>query len=429
MIQKLKIKYKYIFIFIMKDIYDIVIVGSGMAGLYSAFLIQKFSSQSFVILEKYKKNWIGGRTSNEMFCGTEVVTGAGVVRKKKDVLLVKLLKELDIPRKEFTMTPFYSSIHPINVDKTMEYLKKEYNKYLNKNTQITFQSFASHVLGKEKYNDFIQKVGYTDYENEDAYDTLNSYGMEDNTCCWKGFYIRWKELVQKLASHIGEKHIQFSRNVVRINTLAKENTEFPFLVETEQGFRYRCKKVIVATTISALRQLFPEKSIYQKEIQGQPFLRLYGKFTTSSIPIMKEYVKGYTIVGGPLQKIIPMNPDKGIYMISYSDNNNALFMKKYLENTSTNRDILCSLLEKSLGIPKNTLKLITIKDYYWPIGTHYYTPLNKKYGSREKFIQEAQNPEPGILVVGEVVSENQGWTEGALESVQKVLTKKWVQTD
>ena len=105
-------------------------------------------------------------------------------------------------------------------------------------------------------------------------------------------------------------------------------------------------------------------------------------------------------------------------------------MKKYLENTSTNRDILCSLIEKSLGIPKNTLKLITIKDYYWPIGTHYYTPLNKqKYGSREKFIQEAQNPEPGILVVGEVVSENQGWTEGALESVQKVLTKKWVQTE
>jgi hypothetical protein len=410
----------------MKDIYDIVIVGSGMAGLYSAFLIQKFSSHSFVILEKYKKNWIGGRTSNDMFCGTEVVTGAGVVRKKKDVLLVKLLKELDVNKKEFTMTPFYSSIHPINIDKTMEYLKKEYKKeYLNKNSQITFQSFACRVLGKEKYNDFIENVGYTDYEHEDAYNTLNSYGMEDNTCCWKGFYIRWKELVQKLATHIGEKNIQFSRNVVRI--LGKDNKEF--LVETEQGFTYGCKKVIVATTISALRQLFPEKSIYQKEIQGQPFLRLYGKFTASSIPVLKEYVKGYTIVGGPLQKIIPMNPDKGIYMISYSDNNNALFMKKYLENTSANRDIICSLVEKALGIPKNALKLITIKDYYWPIGTHYYTPLNKKYESREKFIQEAQNPAPGILVVGEVVSENQGWTEGALESVQKVLTKKWVQTD
>jgi hypothetical protein len=30
-----------------------------------------------------------------------------------------------------------------------------------------------------------------------------------------------------------------------------------------------------------------------------------------------------------------------------------------------------------------------------------------------------------MLVVGEVVSNHQGWSEGALESVEKVLTKKW----
>jgi monoamine oxidase len=57
--------------------YDIIIIGSGMAGLISAYNIQKISPQtSFIILEKYKKQWIGGRTSNEMFYGTEVVTGA-----------------------------------------------------------------------------------------------------------------------------------------------------------------------------------------------------------------------------------------------------------------------------------------------------------------------------------------------------------------
>jgi hypothetical protein len=32
----------------------------------------------------------------------------------------------------------------------------------------------------------------------------------------------------------------------------------------------------------------------------------------------------------------------------------------------------------------------------------------------------------GMLVVGEVVAANQGWTEGALESVTKVLTKHWL---
>lgn len=57
-------------------IYDIIIIGSGISGLYTAYNIKKTSpNKSFLILEKYKKQWIGGRMSNEIFYGTEVVTG------------------------------------------------------------------------------------------------------------------------------------------------------------------------------------------------------------------------------------------------------------------------------------------------------------------------------------------------------------------
>ena len=42
--------------------YDIIIIGSGMAGLYAAYNIQKMSpSTSFIVLEKYKMN----RTTNK----------------------------------------------------------------------------------------------------------------------------------------------------------------------------------------------------------------------------------------------------------------------------------------------------------------------------------------------------------------------------
>ena len=48
--------------------YDIIIIGSGISGLYAAYNIQKMSpSTSFIILEKYKTNWIGGRTSNDIY--------------------------------------------------------------------------------------------------------------------------------------------------------------------------------------------------------------------------------------------------------------------------------------------------------------------------------------------------------------------------
>jgi len=142
---------------------------------------------------------------------------------------------------------------------------------------------------------------------------------------------------------------------------------------------------------------------------------------------MKHYVKGYICVPGPLQKLIPMNPEDGIYMIAYNDNNNTLKLKNNLENTKENRDLYCELIEKSLGIPPNSLDIIAIKDFYWPIGTHYYKPLDTSvYKNRAEFINVAQHPEKGILVVGEVVSNNQGWSEGALESVKAVLTKKWI---
>jgi hypothetical protein len=409
--------------------YDIIIVGSGISGLYAAYNIQKMSpSTSFIILEKYKKKWIGGRTNNDMFYGTQIVTGAGVGRKNKDELLIQLLNELNFPYEEFNFKPYYSTQIDTIVDikKVVHYLKTEYNK--NKNQiRITFKEFAYPILGDKLYNDFLVSAGYTDYENEDAFDVIQNYGMDDNACCWKGLHIDWKQLVSTLHSKIGIHKIKTSMNVVNI----KKTSENPclFLVETDKEIVFETNKVIVATTIDSIKQIIPgasnKNSIYN-EIKGQNFLRLYGKFTKKSSEIMKKYTNGYTIVPGPLQKIIPIDASKGIYMIAYADNKNATFLKKYLENTPKNRNVFCYLLENALGISDKSLELIAIKDYYWPIGTHYYTPLTNQYENREEFIHNAQNPEKGILVIGEVVSNNQGWTNGALSSVNVGLHKKWI---
>jgi hypothetical protein len=180
--------------------------------------------------------------------------------------------------------------------------------------------------------------------------------------------------------------------------------------------------IIVATAIDTVRKLFPTENVY-KGIKGQTFLRLYGKFSDCSIPILKQYVKGYTIVPQPLQKIIPMDPNNGMYMIAYNDNKNSKYLKKWLENTETNRTKLCNLIKKALGIPIETkIYLSRIVDFYWNIGTHYYTPLDqKKYKNRNNFIEVAQHPMDNVLVVGESVSINQGWVEGALNSVECIL--------
>ena len=89
---------------------------------------------------------------------------------------------------------------------------------------------------------------------------------------------------------------------------------------------------------------------------------------------------------------------------------------------SDNRQQLCRLLEKALDLETDVLQLVAIKSYYWHIGTHYYKPL--AYVTRQEFIADAQHPANNILVVGEVVSRNQGWVEGALQSVNDVLLQK-----
>jgi hypothetical protein len=406
---------------------DIIIIGSGISGLYSAYKMKQFSPDtSFLILEKYKKKWVGGRTSNEMFYGTEVVTGAGIGRKNKDKMLYKLLHDFNLSTPEYIVNPRKSKlVHNVNGNEIMNRLKREYKNFKDKS--LTFKQFATKVLGEKEYKQFIISAGYTDYENEDVFETLYYYGMEDNTSSWRAFHVPWRKLVIKLYNYIGAEHFKFSNKVTKIT----KDSESPckFIIDTEDNIQYKCNKVIIGSTIDTIRKLLPSYPIYN-DIEGQPFLRLYAKFTKKSIPVLKEYVKGFTFVPGPLQRIIPMDPDNGVYMIAYNDNNNTIALKNYLQNTRDNRDMYEILLEKSLGMPENSMHIIAIKDYYWPIGTHYYKPLDKElYKSREEFMDKAQHPEKGILVVGEAVSRNQGWTIGALESVNAVLTKEWVKKE
>lgn len=420
---------------------DVIIIGSGMSGLYAGYKIKKLSpNTTFLVLEKYKKIWIGGRTNNYDFYGTSVVTGAGIGRNDTNPLLIKLMKELHVPFKKTTSIMNYSKVlqhhSEFDVVKIIDFLKKEYNINPKKYKSLTFKEFATSILGEINYKLFTIYAGYTDYENADVYETLYNYGMDDNKGGWQKLSIPWKELVHCLCEYIGYKNIKYSNDVIEVTKISgydmhkHENEVCLFEIKTEQGDLYYSNKVIVATTISGIMKLVPgasnSNSLYH-QIHGQPFLRLYAKFDRKSAELLKKYISDYTIVPGPLQKIIPIDSHKGIYMIAYSDNENALLVKEYLKNTLENRNLYEKLVEESLGMPKKSLKILAIKDFYWPIGTHYYEPLHG-FKTREEFIYKAQHPVNGMLVVGEAVSSYQGWVEGALESVEAVVEKKWIQS-
>jgi len=243
---------------------------------------------------------------------------------------------------------------------------------------------------------------------------LHYYGFEDNFTRFTAFSVSWHELILKLSDFIGFHNILKGRDVIKIG-----RKDDGYVLTDGSQRQYFTEKVVLATTIDSVRRLL-KMDIY-KHIHGQSFIRIYGKFSKDSTELMREAVNSQMVVPGPIYKIIPINVEDGVYMIVYSDNKGADYFKRYSENTVENREKLCGLIEKSIGIPSGLLKLLSIKSFYWKIGTHYYSPLPREFSNRKQFIKAAQNPIDNLLVVGEMVSLHQGWVEGALESVESVF--------
>jgi len=418
--------------------FDVIIIGSGLAGLYAATQIQRLTpTKSILILEKNNKHDMGGRAGNDMFYGTELAIGAGVGRKHKDHNLIRLLKQTKVHTSEFEASRDYiTPFQPVDINKIMKLLRSKYNSNPAMYKSLRFKDFFIKVMNEEAYQQFVITSGYTDYERADTYETLYKYGMDDNTRGgWTAIHVPWHDLVNTLYNNIGKDNFKFTSEVTKVvQVLTQPWTEFQVYTRGSDKPLY-CNKIIVATTISGVKKILQTLHSTNKlcntriydQIHGQPFLMVYAKFDKKSSELVKNHVKTFTVVSTRIQKLIPMNPDKGVYMIAYTDNSHATSLKGYLENTPTNCNAFSKWVENALGITGANLHIMAIKSYYWSEGTHYYDPLIlHECSSRNEFIHMVQNPCSSVAVVGEAVSRNQGWVEGALESVNAVITKEWL---
>ena len=368
------------------EINNIVIIGGGISSLYSAYLLKKnYPKIKYTIIEKSDE--CGGRVRMSNLGDVKLPTGAYFTRVDKDRVLMKLLKDLDIKIDPYVLDIDYS-FKESDVDKLVNKLKKALPKY--DRSKLKFKEFAKDVLGKD-YDNFINMMGYTDFENADINDTLSNYGFDDNIPGYKIVNVDWSKVVDKLVSFIGSENIVF-------------NTEVKSIKEKNGGFlinsKYKCDGVIIGVTINVLKNLLDNK-IYN-QIESQKFIKVFAK--SKDLDIDK-----YTVVDSEIRKVIPIKDD--VYTIAFSDNKDAVSIKS--KNNNYFEELLSNHFNKDI-------KITNVKKFFWEEGTHYYKPLPIEYKSRKEFIKEAQHPKDNIWVVGEVVAEKQGWVEGALSSVEKI---------
>jgi len=374
----------------------IAIIGSGIAGLFSGLIIKNSMKDSKITIFE-KNSEIGGRIKMVNFDGKEVIAGAGIGRKQ-DKLLHDLCKNLNVTINEYH-ADFEHTSKPIDITKVISILKD--NFHMLERSKENFKEFATKILGKEIYNEFVFSTGETDYEKADVVDTIFDYGFENYTSSgFDAFSIKWTELLKSFENLLKDD-IKLNRNINKISVQSDGKIKI-----NKEIF----DKVILATPANVIRKLLPKMKIF-KYIEGQSFVRLYVKLD-KPLNVSKTFIK----TDKPFQKIIVIDKNKCIYQISYSDNKIA--------NRWKNVENIPKVVENGiLKIFKEKVKVLKHKLIYWENGTHYYKPLPKEFNNREEFLDICQNPEKNIFCVGEAFSQNQGWSEGALESVFKIINK------
>jgi len=442
-------------------LYDIVIIGGGIAGLYSAYNIIKNNKynkynklQKILIIER--NNYLGGRikTIKKKILHNNYYIESGAERfNNKHKLLIQLINELKLSNKIINIDYKINFIPSKNYKKNENtyFIKESPFKYINKVIiyakkyekdkkdnlkKYTFIDYAvkKNILKPKEIKFILDSLGY--YKEIIDMNLYNIIKLCESLNTKLQFYKLkggLSQIIDKLKQFIINKNcnIMLNNNVKNIiynpnkslfNIIINKNTiKKPIKTPIKKQIKNTNKIIIAKKCIITIPKpdllkfniLSTIKSSL-KSINYVSLCKIFAIFSKSDI-WFKDISK--TTTNNNLRYIIPLDKEKGLIMISYSDGkyadywNNlylkdkALFLKKIKDN-----------IYKTFHI--NMPNPIFIKPYYWNIGTHYW----KKNKNSITLLKKILQPYPTIplYICGENYSENQGWIEGALETSKKV---------
>jgi len=412
-------------------IYDIIIIGGGMAGLYTQYkLLKKNKNKKILLIEKNGR--LGGRvyTHNTIVKNKKYSMEAGAGRfNDNHKYLKKLINELGYSNKVFKIPSKVNHIPTKSKWKKNEiskYSPYDYMDYIINNIELTHSmkgvSFNK-WLNKNISKDIVQYLKdfypYKDIFKINAYDALNLYKIDLNVN--NTFYILGGGLTQLVYGM--EKKIKKNKGTILLNTELKsiENIEEHYLLKTNNN-NYTCKKIVLTgqrPDLLKINYLNDIKKIIQS-VSNASLCRFYFIFDTKKCAWFKNIKK--TITDTRLSYFIPIDYETGLVMISYVDEHNADYLKKMeMKSKSKLVKFLLKECEKIFGL-SNIPNPIWTKSFYWENGVGDW-----KAGFDSKTIEKIMTKpfkDENLFICGENYSSTfQCWIEGALDTSEKVLKK------
>jgi hypothetical protein len=395
--------------------YDYIVIGGGIGGLYMGSILSK--SNNILLLEK--NSYLGGRALEIKFHNEMIKLGAGI-GSPDNKNLMRLLRKLKINYKIYPSEINLMFDTKFNMEDAIDKIIKKYNLLKKQNNKdiyyLNVEQFIKKYFGNNFFREYNKIAEYKDYLKSDITYYIKHYPITDHDPSkYKLVSLKWSDLINKLENTIkkNNQHIKINFEVDKIKKI--DNDEFNYYIINN---KYKTKNIIFAITINNLQKIINQTKIininYNKYIGSIKFLRIYTYHKLGH----NLDIPRYNIVDNEIEKIIVMS-DK-ILMISYSDNTNAEYwLQLYKKGKKT-------LINKLIEMFKlTTNKDIIIDDIYfayWEEGVHYFNPTKDQ--SLKNIINMLSNPCDNIYVIGEMISYRQGWVEGALESVNRLILSK-----
>lgn len=416
-------------------IYDVIIVGSGIAGLniYNELLYKKKYDNMMLI---DKNSYIGGRiyTISLTLNGIKHTLEAGGARfNDKHKKLIKLIEEYSLQNQvtkinssSLEFSPRYNKWknNPITNSLPYYYLDEALKKYdLDPSiSKYSFREWLYKTFKKNIADYIIASYPYTDIFKTNAYDALRLYKKSMNIN--QNFYVLkngLSMLINLLTQDIKQQGGTIQLNTKCLDIIYKDNLYTISCLLNNKPVKYITKKLVLTIQQPQLKNFKIFKPIRSliNTVSTTVLLRIYFIFKVPKKGVWFKHLKK-TLTDSKIQYFIPIDYNKGSVMISYSDDSKAKFLKN-LDNKNSKKFIEFILDEcKTIFNIKHIPLPIWHKLCYWDSGVGIWKKNVNSEEASKKIIRPFQRK--NLFICGENYSRNyQGWIEGSLETSDKVF--------
>jgi len=403
-----------------------VIIGAGITGLYLAYkliTIKNVNPEDIVIYDR--RHRIGGRIYTYSNKGFKYSVGAGRLGKNHKYVM-KLIKDFKLEDQIIDINKdkmYYLNGQLMTEKELLAYYKSSYSSLdklwdyaINKKIKVNKHDYNLHnyfslFLPTNEVEVLNKSLGYVgeiyDMNAHNAILTLRKdFDVKNNE-----FFVL-KDGIQILCDVLYE-YLKSSnvKIILKANMTEINDDDKTYIVHNK---KYKYEKIyftIKRKDYTNLNYFKKYKNLFNSVSDGR-LLRIYAQFKDVWFKDMPKI-----LTDNKLQFIIPIDYEKGLIQISYSDSYNADFWNAIKSNKKVKKHIK-KLLDEMFP-DKKIKEPDWITMHYWDAGDHMW-----KVGINSKKIQKTIDSlfiKKDIYILGETYCDRQAWIEGAIETVHKKI--------